>query len=132
MPLGAATLGASTALPAILQSIMGGQQVAPAAPAFNTPQNPVSTLGLPGANTFTPEMMDQDLMSSLIGSPLKKPPKPGDKTIPDEGPGFFNNFFNTLDSNLQSPSKVLGLSLLSRLDPRLGAAGLLGAGFLGQ
>lgn len=44
----------------------------------------------------------------------------------------FGAFFGNLDQNLQSPSKQIGLSLLSQIDPRLAQLGLLGGGLFGQ
>jgi len=46
--------------------------------------------------------------------------------------GPFAKFFGNLDQNLQSPSKLLGLSLLSNIDPRLAQAGLFAGGLFGQ
>jgi len=45
---------------------------------------------------------------------------------------IFGKFFGNLDQNLQSPSKLLGLSLLSNIDPRLAQAGLFAGGLFGQ
>ena len=44
----------------------------------------------------------------------------------------FSQFFGNLDSNLQSPSKQLGLGLLGQLNPNLPYAGLLAMGLLGK
>ena len=131
MPVATSAATAGMLLPQLF-GLMGGSQVAPPAPAFNTPGNPVNALGLPEMRAASPTGGQNDIMSSLVGNPLKKPPKPGDKTMPEEPPGFFNQFFDTLDTNLHSPSKVLGLGLLSQLDPRLGGLGLLAGGFLGR
>ena len=49
-----------------------------------------------------------------------------------KGQGGFGGFFGNLDENLQSESKVIGMGLLNRLDPRLGAAGLLAGGLFGK
>lgn len=69
--------------------------------------------------------------SGLLGSkPMAPPPGVLDTSARDEG--VFNNFFSTLDGNLESPSKLLALGLLNRQDPRLGAAGLVGMGLLGR
>ena len=50
---------------------------------------------------------------------------------PQEKSGF-GAFFGNLDQNLQSPSKLLGLSLLSQIDPRLAQGGLAASGLFGQ
>jgi hypothetical protein len=50
---------------------------------------------------------------------------------PQEKSGF-GAFFGNLDQNLQSPSKLLGLSLLSQIDPRLAQGGLAAGGLFGQ
>ena len=52
-----------------------------------------------------------------------------------ESGGFgqkLGGFFGNLDQNLQSPSKVLGLGLLSQIDPRLAQGGLLAGGLFGK
>lgn len=56
----------------------------------------------------------------------------GDETLSDEQLGPFAKFFGNLDQNLQSPSKLLGLSLLSNIDPRLAQAGLFAGGLFGE
>ena len=45
--------------------------------------------------------------------------------------GGFNNFFGNLDEGLQSPSRIIAMGLLNRVDPRLGMAGLALQGLLG-
>jgi hypothetical protein len=69
---------------------------------------PVS--GLPG--------LDQNLMDKLQG-------------MNDQKPSFLSGFANNLDNNLQSPTKVIGMGLLNRIDPKLGLAGLLAGGLFG-
>jgi len=49
-----------------------------------------------------------------------------------QDPGVFGKFFGNLDQNLESPSKLLGLGLLSSIDPRLAQAGLLAGGIFGK
>lgn len=43
-------------------------------------------------------------------------------------PGFFDSFFGSIDQNLQSPAKLLGIGLLNQMGYPLGTAGLLGKG----
>lgn len=47
-------------------------------------------------------------------------------------PTGLNGFFGNLDQNMQSPSKMLGLGILSQIDPRLAQAGLFAGGMFGQ
>ncbi len=61
------------------------------------------------------------------------------QTAPETPPGIFGGlgeklgaFSGNLDQNLQSPSKVLGLGLLSSIDPRLAQGGLLAGGLFGK
>jgi len=55
----------------------------------------------------------------------------GPANVPSGGQGPFASFFGNLDQNLQSPSKLLGLSLLSQIDPRLAQGGLFAGGLFG-
>ena len=66
--------------------------------------------GLPG--------LDQNLMDKLQG-------------MNEQKPSFLSGFANNLDNNLQSPTKIIGMGLLNRIDPKLGLAGLLAGGLLG-
>lgn len=56
----------------------------------------------------------------------------GPSATPADEQGVFSKFFGNLDQNLQSPSKLLGLSLLSQIDPRLAQGGLVAGGLFGQ
>ncbi len=70
-------------------------------------------------------------LESLIGRPEDR----GQELAPQvraEEMGVFDKFFGNLDQNLESPSKLLGLGLLSRADPRLAQAGLVAGGLFGQ
>lgn len=110
----------------LIGSIFGTQQVGPAAPAFNMGGGPaMGNLSSQVAGGGLPALLNQV-------APEMGPPAPVDDAMNEvQKQGFFDKFFNNLDSNLQSPSKVIGLGLLNRLDPRLAGAGLLAGGFLG-
>jgi len=115
----------------------------------------VKQLGLPsasalsmlaGQNNFQPlEAAVTPPASALLGPSQAPDPLMGAGGVgpaqvqPQEQGGLlgglgdkFGGFFGNLDENLQSPSKIIGLGLLNRLDPRLGLAGLLGGGLLGK
>ena len=110
----------------LIGSLFGTQQVGPAAPAFNMGGGPaMANLSTQVAGGGLPTLLSQTM-------PEMGPPAPVDDAVEDvEQKGFFDKFFSNLDTNLQSPSKVIGLGLLNRLDPRLAGAGLLAGGFLG-
>lgn len=105
------------ALP-LLQQLMGSTQVG-APPVQPEPMGLLSGKG--------------GLPVDLLGGPDPKPMAPPEGALDTSAEGgMFNSFFDTLDTNLQSPSKLLGLGLLNRVDPRLGGAGLIGMGLLGR
>jgi hypothetical protein len=59
----------------------------------------------------------------------------GNFGTPTAPPGIgdrVGGFFGNLDNTLNSPSKILGLGLLGRLDPSLSILGLLGGGLFGK
>lgn len=132
----------------MLPGLFGGQQVGPAAPAFNTGMSAgVSALspaigggitGLLGnlmqqmplteeSNPVTDAVRDAAPAQTMPGS-MKDPNK-----SPEANDGFFNTVFNNLDQGFQSPSRMIGLGLLNQIDPRLamGGAALQGLGLLG-
>ena len=85
----------------------------------------------------TPQAQD------VAGPPQAPPFGPAEGTPEFVGPsatpsgvsddlGIFGKFFGNLDQNLESPSKLLGLGLLSQIDPRLAQAGLFAGGLFGN
>ena len=127
----------------LLPSIIGSKQVGPAAPVFQ----PGASGGVAGLLSNT---MNQQAQQNNFGqgfqpldnlAKLTGPMPPVDTTSDEAAPaepespggfsGFLNNAFGNVDANLQSPSKVLGLGLLSSIDPRLAQGGLLASALFG-
>lgn len=67
----------------------------------------------------------QDFQNPVDPGVLDSLQQPGNET-------GFGGFFGNLDQNMQSPSKMLGLGLLSQIDPRLASGGLLAGGLFGK
>ncbi len=156
-------------LSALGPSIIGQNQIGPAAPAFN-PQggggfldrlstdpdevsglmaalaqqqnfappavtDPIAQLvGSPGARQFAAGPQDTTTDEQSPAAPLPGPPAAENDPIarPRGLGGLLGGAFENLDENLQSPSKVLGLGLLSQIDPRLAQGGLLAAALFGK
>ena len=124
-----------------MPNLIGGQQIGPAAPAFNLGgiMPPVDRLSpeVGGLPAMLAQVMPQggaenpvqDAQAGLPEREMMGPPEAQDDPL--AGGGFFNSFFNNLDTNLQSPSKVLGLGLLNQINPNLALGGLLAGGLLG-
>jgi len=87
----------------------------------------------PASALLGPSQAPDPLMGAGGVGPAQIQPQPQEQGGLLGGLGDkFGGFFGNLDENLQSPSKIIGLGLLNRLDPRLGLAGLLGGGLLGK
>lgn len=130
---------------ALFSSLLGGQQIAAPAPAITPPQ--AGGLGqgsdslaarLAALSTKTPPNPLQEAISQpaseMLGSATAPISAMGPPEAQSEG-GFgdkIGGFFGNLDQTLQSPSKTIGLGLLSRIDPRAGLAGLLASGLFGD
>ena len=117
-------------LPVLLPSLLGSKQVAPAAPAYQP--GPTPGVGNDTENLFmdTPPAptvgdLTQGLPDWFVQGSTPKPDTTADEQNPIEA------IFGNLDSNLQSPSKQLGLGLLGQINPNLPYAGLLAMGLLG-
>lgn len=121
---------------ALLQQLIGGKQLGAAAPPFQ-PGQAVGLLGgdaqprLPMMDTIGGATDAVQELQPPIASGLGGPQAGQVQPEPEPQQGFLGDFFGTLDHNLQSPSKVIGMGLLNRIDPRLGMAGLLAGGLLG-
>ena len=84
------------------------------------------------AVTSMPSVFNTDAQNTSL-APEGSPEQVGPQNIPSgDGLGKIGGFFGNLDQNLQSPSKLLGLSLLSQIDPRLAQAGLFAGGLFGK
>lgn len=126
-----------------LPSIIGQNQLGPAAPAFQPGQmgllggiqqpNPIQDIlgqigGIDALQKDNPQLFNipaptppEVEKEPLISGPEKK-----------EGiKGFLSQFGKGIDSTLNSPSKQLGIGLLGQIDPRLGLAGLAAGGLFG-
>lgn len=116
----------------------GGQQEQPRpAPAFNSAQfggsrPQFSPNGLPDQSPATRFMSPGGSIEDLIGKPKEQGQELASQVRAEDKPSGFGAFFGNLDKNLQSPSKQIGLALLSQIDPRLAQAGLLAGGFFGE
>ena len=128
----------------ILQTLFGQKQLGAPAPQFQPGESGGLDLGGPDLASLLTNLGQQD--QGGVTNALQALPTPPQVTelpsvfntdeqnsalTPETSPGFLGDFFGKLDSNLQSPSKVLGLGLLNRLDPKLGLLGLLSAGIFG-
>ena len=144
---------ATMALLSSLPGLFGGGQLGAAAPAFQPGMSGFRPRGLlsneaeeatriiqQGPNV--PAMSIEDLIGrpETRGQPLAAQARAEDVGPPEDRAGEeppslgdrVGGFFGNLDQTLQSPSKVIGMGLLNRIDPRLGAVGLLAGGLLGQ
>lgn len=137
------------ALMGLAQSVIGSKQLGAAAPAF-TPASSGGVGGLLGAPPIAPTAA-QNILGDLGGGSAQSLPSPDltrDEQDPvaaslkqssladiDNGaekPGGLGGFLGGLDKGLQSPSQVLGLGLLGRINPNLPLAGLLAMGLLNR
>lgn len=125
----------------LLPQMIGSKQLGGIAPAFNqgngigSQVDSTALLDALKVGRSTPDVpvTPQGGVSDLVTS---KPSvfNTDEQNKELEGPSFgdrFNGFFDNLDQNLQSPSKVIGLGLLNQIDPRLAGAGLLAGGLFG-
>ncbi len=135
----------------LLQGLFNrGGQFGPAAPVFQPGMSGFQPQGLLGDQSqeatrviqqgpdFTaqsleeligrPEQRGQELAPQVTAQDEMGPPEESPMTLGQRAGGFFGN----LDQTLQSPSKVIGMGLLNRIDPRLGAVGLLSGGLFGK
>lgn len=97
--------------------------------------DPIAQLvGSPGARQFAAGPQDTTTDEQSPAAPLPGPPAAENDPIarPRGLGGLLGGAFENLDENLQSPSKVLGLGLLSQIDPRLAQGGLLAAALFGK
>lgn len=129
------TAAALTANPAMAAAMMipqlfGGQQVGPAAPAFNVGRTAA-------AGALSPQLASGGLggLLSNVAQQTSEEPSVRQRVedIQKPKPDFFSGFFNNLDQGFQSPSRMIGLGLLNQIDPRLamGGAAVQGLGLLG-
>ncbi len=150
---GDAAAGGTTAAPPFSDG--GGGGVGPLGLNEEVPQS--GNIGrLFGKNSIEsligkPEERGQELPQSAVtpqaqdvaGPPQAPPLGPAEGTPEFVGPsatpsgasdelGIFGKFFGNLDQNLESPAKLLGLGLLSQIDPRLAQAGLFAGGLFGN
>lgn len=93
-------------------------------------------MGSVGFNPFQKmleEMLGQQVPQTGVQS-LPDLAKQGNFGTPPAPPSFGDRaggFFGNLDNTLNSPSKILGLGLLGRINPGLSLLGLLGGGLFG-
>ena len=110
----------------ILPMLMGGQQQVSAAP----PVDNSGLLGPPLGSEGLPRF--KAASSAQIGGVDAAITPPASEQLGEKAPDNpFIGFFDKLDTNLQSPSKQIGLGLLGQQDPRLAVAGLIAMGLLG-
>lgn len=106
--------------------LLGGNQVAPAAPAIQPTSGPqVGLMGgpqtLPQPADFLPQQMNpiasamQDMPNPLAEAPEQEAEKPA---------GLLGNFMGGIDKAFESPAKLLGIGLLNQHRPGLGTLGL--------
>lgn len=149
-------------LSSVLPGLMGGKQMGGTSPAFNpvpmgpitqdtqrddflkqlmTPKLPMVPALLSGALAQTGVSDSQPAAGPNPGGDGVGPPSPSPSHEafgpPDPSPrgkifGSLGSIFNNLDNTFQSPSKTLGIGLLSEINPYLGMAGLLGSGLWGD
>ena len=133
-------MAAHDATASILQTLFGQKQLGAPAPQFQPGESGGLDLGGPDLVSLLTNLGQQDqggvtnALQALPTEPQEGSPDfvgPPNDAAGIEPPGFLSDFFGKLDSNLQSPSKVLGLGLLNRLDPKLGLLGLLSSGIFG-
>ena len=117
-----------TAASILLPMLGGGGQPSPAPLPPPTPPEQPPPLG--GSPTDAPPSQaappPQD-MASLLQS-LPPPPAQADPSMMDKVGGYFDNINRTMDS----PTKMLGMKLLDRQDPRLAMAMMAASGFMGE
>lgn len=132
----------------LLSSLIGGQQLGAPAPAPQLGQMGPQSLGssdlgrrlaaLSSRGNFQPleQAVSAPVSEQIQGAtqPISMgPPAPENDPLASGGLlGGINGFFSGLDNTLESPSKVLGLGLLSRIGPEAALAGLLAGGLLGR
>lgn len=124
-----------------VNSLSGSQEPVQPAPTFNqaggstgfSPLRLGSTNEIPSVNNSVSNFFGSEgSIEDLIGSPKEQGQELASQVRADDKPTGLGAFFGNLDQNLQSPSKQIGLGLLSQIDPRLAQAGLLAGGFFGE
>ena len=119
----------------MLPGLLGGQQVAPPAPAYQPGVqgglNQLTAMGQDNLNMI-PGLLQgrvnpvQDAMTGIEGAP--EPPAETAPEAPQQG--FGDAFFGSLDNTFSSPAKLIGVGLLNRQANGLGTGLLLGKGLL--
>lgn len=107
----------------LLQGLIGSSQGQELAPQVTAQDQPVTSM---------PSVFNTDAQNTSL-APEGSPEQVGPQNVPSgDGLGKIGGFFGNLDQNMESPSKLLGLALLSQIDPRLAQAGLVAGGLFGK
>lgn len=113
-------------IPMLMSLFGGGGQQQVQAPL------PVDNIGLLGGKVGDSGLRGfRQASNAQIGGIDNLETEPFSKKSEGDTPNPFVGFFDKLDTNLQSPSKQIGLGLLGQQDPRLAVAGLIAMGLLG-
>jgi hypothetical protein len=114
-----------------MQQFMPRTQMGAPAPAYNPSAQmaQLAQMGNFGQQDPTPVETSVKKTESLLGE--NNPALEALRNTPPAAEGL-GGFFGNMDSALQSPSKVLGMGLLSQINPYLGVVGLLGSGLFGD